>query len=284
MAKRLMALAIVIGVALIVARAAAPVTFIMTSGDRHVGDIASSSEASPSMPNGELNLERGTEELSFGMDQVAIIDYAGGTPSATELRSLRGEGHNVILRNGRSFAGRLVMLRQEVLRFHNNETGRTEEYRVSDLSRIYLNTDRARSIFNLQDSSDPSRPAFGQSNWGDRRTGEVAVSANTQWVDTGLDVVEADRLTFQSTGQIRLSNDRTAVAGPAGVGAARSPNHPVPAVGAGALIARINDGAPFFIGGGRAVVSMPATGRLQLGVNDDNVTDNSGSFRVRITR
>ena len=36
------------------------------------------------MPNGELNLERGTEELSFGMDQVAIIDYAGGTPSTTD--------------------------------------------------------------------------------------------------------------------------------------------------------------------------------------------------------
>jgi hypothetical protein len=214
-----------------------------------------------------------------------VIDYAGGTPSANELRALRDEGHNVVLRNGRTLPGRLVMLRPDVLRFHNNESGRTEEYRVGDISRIYLNTDRARSVFNVQDA-EANRSVFtpGQERWGGRRTGEVTVAGNTQWVDTGLDVVEGDRLTFQATGQIRLSDDRTAVAGAAGVSAARSPNHPIPAVGAGALIGRINDGQPFFIGGGRAVVSMPASGRLQLGVNDDNVTDNAGTFRVRITR
>jgi hypothetical protein len=284
MVKRMMALAIVIGAALIVARAAAPVTFIMTSGDRHVGDIASSSEASPSMPNGELNLERGTQELSFGMEQVAVIDYVGGTPSANELRTLRNEGHTVVLRSNRTFPGRLVMLRPDVLRFHNNESGRTEEYRVTDISRIYLNTERARSIFNVQDSSEPGVITPGQDRWGGRRTGEVNVAGNSQWVDTGLDVVEGDRLTFQAAGQIRLGSDRAAVAGAGGIGEARSPNYPIPAVGAGALIGRIDDGQPFFIGGGRAVVSMPASGRLRLGVNDDNVTDNSGAFRVRITR
>jgi hypothetical protein len=112
----------------------------------------------------------------------------------------------------------------------------------------------------------------------------VTVAGNVDWVDTGLDVTEGDRITFQSTGQVRLSGDRTAVAGPAGIGEARSPNYPVPAVAAGALIARINDEPPFFIGGSRTVVTMPASGRLRLGVNDDNVIDNSGAFRVRITR
>jgi hypothetical protein len=29
---------------------------------------------------------------------------------------------------------------------------------------------------------------------------------------------------------------------------------------------------------------MPADGRLQLGVNDDNVGDNRGEFQVEVTR
>jgi hypothetical protein len=283
MVKKMMALAIVIGASLIVAHATAPVTFIMTSGDRHVGDIASSSIASPSMPQGELNLERGTEELSFGMEQVAVIDYAGGTPSATELRALREDQHNVVLRNGRSFYGRLVTLRPDMLRFHNNEAGRTEEYRVSAISRIYLNTERARSIFDLQDASDPAFSP-GQPTWGNRRTGEVSVPSTSQWIDTGLDVMQSDRLTFQAAGQIRLSADRSAVTGPGGLAAARSQNYPLSGAPGGALIGRIDDGEPFLIGAGRTVVTMPATGRLRLGINDDLFTDNSGTYRVRIAR
>lgn len=281
MVRRLLSLAIVVGAALIVAQAAG-VTFFMTSGDRHVGDLAVSAEPSPAMPEGELTLERGAVRLSFGTEQVAMIDYAGVPPAAAELRALADDGHHVILRNGRSLHGRLVALRPDVLRFFNNTVGRTEEYRVSDISRIYLNSERARSIFNLQDAS--SDPFFPPTSWGSRRTGEVTVAGNVDWVDTGLDVTEGDRITFQSTGQVRLSGDRTAVAGPAGIGEARSPNYPVPAVAAGALIARINDEPPFFIGGSRTVVTMPASGRLRLGVNDDNVIDNSGAFRVRITR
>jgi len=282
MVKRWLSLAIVIGAALVVAGAAAAVTFITTSGDRHVGDIAMSSAPSASMPEGELALERGAVRLSFGTEQVAMIDFAGVTPPAAELRTLADDGHHVVLRNGRPLQGRLVSLRPDVLRFHNNAVGRTEEYRVTDVSRIYLNTERVRSIFNLQDAS--SDPSFPPTSWGNRRTGEVTVAGSIGWIDTGLDVTAGDRITFQSTGQVRLSGDRTSVTGPAGIGEARSPNYPVPAVAAGALIARIDDGAPFFIGGGRQVATMPQSGRLRLGVNDDNVNDNAGAFRVRMTR
>src|SRR5512145_2302240 len=101
MVRRLLSLAIVVGAALIVAQAAG-VTFFMTSGDRHVGDLAVSAEPSPAMPEGELTLERGAVRLSFGTEQVAMIDYAGVPPAAAELRALADDGHHVILRNGRS--------------------------------------------------------------------------------------------------------------------------------------------------------------------------------------
>jgi hypothetical protein len=73
-------------------------------------------------------------------------------------------------------------------------------------------------------------------------------------------------------------------AGPAG-GATRSQRYPVQSAGVGALIAKVGDsGTPFLIGDNRNSVTMPATGRLWLGVNDDNFNDNAGSFKVTVIR
>jgi hypothetical protein len=55
------------------------------------------------------------------------------------------------------------------------------------------------------------------------------------------------------------------------------PNHP-----AGALLARIGNGAPFVIGDGTNINRTTNSGRLYLGVNDDHLPDNSGAFRVTV--
>ena len=58
---------------------------------------------------------------------------------------------------------------------------------------------------------------------------------------------------------------------------------PIPNAPAGALVGRIDNGQPFLIGRNTSV-RMPANGTLFLGINDDNVTDNGGDFRVLIAR
>ena len=45
----------------------------------------------------------------------------------------------------------------------------------------------------------------------------------------------------------------------------------------------IYNGEPFGIGN-QMSLTIPATGTLYLGVNDDNVSDNSGQFQVVISR
>jgi hypothetical protein len=57
---------------------------------------------------------------------------------------------------------------------------------------------------------------------------------------------------------------------------------PLRAAFAGALIGRIDNGQPFGIGD-QVSVTMPASGTLYLGVNDDSVSDNSGQFQVVIS-
>ncbi|MEO8520663.1 MAG: hypothetical protein ABI603_04825, partial [Acidobacteriota bacterium] len=63
----------------------------------------------------------------------------------------------------------------------------------------------------------------------------------------------------------------------------RSTAGPLPNALAGALVGRIDNGQAFGIGN-LTTVSMPASGQLFLGVNDDKLDDNQGEFRVDIQR
>ena len=62
--------------------------------------------------------------------------------------------------------------------------------------------------------------------------------------------------------------------------------YPVPNAGVGALIGYIvstnGQTSPAFLVGSQLTYTAPVDGRLYLAVNDDNYSDNSGSFSVRI--
>ena len=52
---------------------------------------------------------------------------------------------------------------------------------------------------------------------------------------------------------------------------------------AAALIGRVGDSSDcFFIGDDKGVIRVRSSGRLYLGVNDDFLKDNTGSFRVTL--
>jgi hypothetical protein len=113
--------------------------------------------------------------------------------------------------------------------------------------------------------------------------GTFTVAANRQWTPTGIRVNQGEVLRFTSSGEIRFTGNADDRAGVAG-----SPAHkfvsgaPLPTALAGALIGRIDSGLPFGIGD-QTSITVPATGLLYLGTNDDNVSDNSGQFQVVIS-
>jgi hypothetical protein len=111
----------------------------------------------------------------------------------------------------------------------------------------------------------------------------IRVNSLQRWSDAGFDVRAGDTITFQASGTIRMSDNPEDVAAPAGsrVGR-RAPDAPILNQLAGALIARIGDYGPVFVGG-RATLVAPASGRLFLGVNDDHLPDNSGEFVVAVS-
>lgn len=112
----------------------------------------------------------------------------------------------------------------------------------------------------------------------------IAVPGNRQWTATNIRVNEGDTVRFQTTGEVRFMGTAEGRAGAAGsIGQKYVPGAPLPRAFAGALIGRIDNGLPFGIGD-QTSLRMPATGTLYLGINDDNVSDNTGQFQVEISR
>lgn len=119
----------------------------------------------------------------------------------------------------------------------------------------------------------------------------VDVPGNQQrGIDSGIDLRTGDQVTITATGNVTAGR-RAGVVSPEGgrqsAGAVFGATaYPVPTAGVGALIGYIvsNNGQasqPFYIGS-QSTFTTPVDGRLYLMVNDDNYSDNSGSFSARI--
>ena len=113
---------------------------------------------------------------------------------------------------------------------------------------------------------------------------EVVVPSTERWFDTGVDLRAGEVVNFDATGTIRMSTGNDSdTASPAGSSSGRhADNAPFRNRPAGALIGRIGNGAPVYLGE-HGQVSVPRSGRLYLSVNDDYLQDNTGEYRVMLT-
>ncbi|MGI8732923.1 MAG: hypothetical protein ACR2LM_06435 [Pyrinomonadaceae bacterium] len=197
------------------------------------------------------------------------------------------------------------------------EIGSTREFLADRDGRLYLTANRssyadARGSFTVEIRREVDLRASSDDNIFNRRrrpgvrsrrpqTGStvvrasevtVEVSGTTRvdgGVDTGIDVRSGDQITITATGRV-IAGRRIGEVGPEG---GRSSGfgsiigtRPVPTVGAGALIGylRLTDGqvTPAFLIGGNLLLNPTQEGRLFLAINDDDYSDNGGSFTVRI--
>jgi hypothetical protein len=256
-------------------------TFILTNGERKSGDVVFHGGESNNFIDGQLNLGDGGKEQSIPIDQVAVIDFVGGTPSPDELGRLGATGQYAVLRNGTALPGKFVNLVRGDTLLWQNESGQTQQFPIREVSRVYLNPQSARTAFNY---TGAAAGAAVVGTAGVLEAGAVRVDANQPWTDTGLTVKAGDLVTFRGTGQIAFGQSAGQTASVDGRGDVRSPNYPVSAMPAGGLIGKVGNSAPFPIGSNTAAIRMPANGRLMLGVNDNEVNDNGGFFSVVVQK
>lgn len=197
------------------------------------------------------------------------------------------------------------------------ELGSNREFTADRNGRLFLTANRgsytdARGAFDVQirrernlnaRESDDSNQDTGTStrtrdqNPRDRNSDRIGrprdvtidVPGNSRNTDTAIDVRSGDQLNITASGTITAGR-RVGQVGPEG---ARSTGfgsvvnaRPLPTAGVGALIGYIRtpDGQlsqPFLIGSSLSTTA-PMDGRLILAINDDDYSDNSGSFSVRI--
>ena len=257
--------------------AAERATFILTDGERKSGIVAFHGGQHENQINGHLNLAQdNAADLTFPTDQVAVIDFTGGRPLAAELAQL-GTGQMLVMRDGTSQQGRFVNMVGGDTLLWDNAAGQRQHFGIRDVSRVYLNPASARTVFNYHPAQ--AVPTPGQ-------TSGVAVRVDAQraWTDTGLNVNAGDRVVFSASGQIAYGQSAGQTSDPNGNSAERRATYPDPSVPVGALLGKVGNSAPFAIGMQTQPLVMPASGRLMLGVNDNELGDNSGFYSVTVTK
>jgi hypothetical protein len=180
----------------------------------------------------------------------------------------------LVLRNGRSFTGELVSVRNGRLEFQTDR-GRTERFDVREVERIEFS---GRGAGGFRDDRD-SRPPGNERPSGLRER-EVQVQGKDAWTRTNIELRGGQEIWCESRGEVRWGPGRKD--GPGGEsGSPRNPARPIPSRPGAALIGKIGEsGDPFFIGNERGPIQVRGRGVLFLGINDDYLQDNSGAFRV----
>jgi len=117
----------------------------------------------------------------------------------------------------------------------------------------------------------------------------VTVVARAGWTDTGIDVQRGNTATISASGTLQFRQGTPRV-GPQGVARGAECDRleqrgagawPAPKLACWSLIGRVGTGEPFAIGR-TATVHFSATGRLSLGINDNYLRDNAGSWSVQL--
>ncbi len=219
------------------------------------------------------------QDRAFPSADVSAVEFVVG-PVPAEAQARINEGRPfVLLRNGQVVDGRLSDLGgTRPLRITIDTPGGAREFLSTDVAQIHINP-VARPA---QQPAPPQAQPGGAPPTAPE--GAIAVPANVAWTDTRIAVAPGQRVRFSATGDIMISS--TASTGPGGRPAARaqSARYPLPGAPAGALIGRIDNEAPFLIGASTQPIAIRNFGFLRLGVNDDQVADNSGSFLVTVAR
>lgn len=197
--------------------------------------------------------------------------------------SVAASADTLVLRDGRRVEGELIGFRDGTIEFDGQRGfGGRERLRIDreDVLRIELEDrrgarERADRERDRGDANDNRRPSG-------LRERDVSVDSWVAWKDSGVEVRAGQAVYFSAAGRVRWGPGRQD--GPSGErNSPRNDGRPIPSRPAAALIGRIGESRDdFFIGDETGPIRMPASGRLFLGVNDDYLQDNTGSFRVTV--
>ncbi len=190
----------------------------------------------------------------------------------------------LVMRNGDQVRGQLVGIQNGTVEFREERGFNSRNIRV-DLREV-RRIDFDDEFGNRGNRPDENRGPAPGANRGPRagmRERNVVVSANVPWVDAGIDVRDGQQVFFVAVGQVTWGKGRKD--GPEGErNSPFNPGRPIPNRAGACLIGKVGDRSsdPFYIGDEQGAIRIRGNGRLFLGINDDNLRDNTGNWRVTV--
>ncbi|HEY2905859.1 MAG TPA: hypothetical protein VGJ29_08145 [Vicinamibacterales bacterium] len=199
----------------------------------------------------------------------------------------------IVLRDGRRVEGDLVAVHEGVIEFDGQRSGffgGRERLRIDRDEVVRIELDERREARGRESDSgrdrssdvDAGRDRDQRERPSGLRERDVSVDAAIAWKDTGIDLRPGQTVYFSAVGRVRWGPGRQD--GPEGEhGSPYNAGRPIPGRAAAALVGRVGEGSDyFFIGDDKGAIRVRSSGRLYLGINDDFLKDNSGSFRVTV--
>lgn len=240
-------------------------TLVLKSGERVTGQLVD-------LGGVGYTVRVNGQERQISQNDVAVIDFTGGTMSEADWAKFKGTSQ-IVLKSGQTIEGQLYDIGGTApLKLTVKTSSGDRELSSSEVARIVI----AKPENAVATSGTAAQPPAGGT--------AITVSAQQPWTPTGITVRKGQTLTFNTTGEIQLSPDANDKASSAGSTSGRyAQRSAMPRALAGALIGKIGNGQPFGIGNQTSIVA-PANGQLFLGVNDDSFADNQGSFQVTISK
>ena len=224
------------------------------------------------------------EDRAIGKDQVAWVDFGGSVNvNANAINAVAGNSHLIVMRNGDTMTAEWFDIGgTSPLRLAFKTSGGDRDIMSNEVARSYLaRPANAGGIISGGGGATPERGGM-------QADGSVAVMANQPWTDTGINVRAGEMLRFEVSRTIKFGNgagdEATADGNAEGTARAVLRTVPVRSMPVGGLIGRVGNGQPFAIGTAPELIRMPVNGRLWLGINDLSFNDNSGHFRVIVSR
>jgi hypothetical protein len=245
-------------------------TLVLQNGERPSGELVDLNASG-------FTLRVGGQDRHFAKNDVKAVEFVVGAPAAdAQARVNAGQGI-VILRSGQVVEGQLSDIGgSRPLRLTIDTPGGPRDFTSNDVAQIYLGGGSGQGVAPAGQAAQAGAPAAAP--------GAITVQGGQPWTDTGIIVARGERVQFNASGDIMIAANASSGVGGSPAATVPNGNYPVRNAPVGALIARIGSGPAFLIGGNNQPITMPAAGRLMLGVNDDHFPDNTGTYSVSITR
>ncbi|UCH96524.1 MAG: hypothetical protein JSV88_06655 [Candidatus Aminicenantes bacterium] len=178
------------------------------------------------------------------------------------------------------YEGKMVAFKFNTIYFNVYKFGKIQGTKRFPLYRVW------KIEFNEPQKEGLESPFEVEQNYNRLRKGKrlkkVVLTGDQKWIDTGIDVRIGQEILFLASGSIQI-DEKTMVYQSGEEYVNWNKNKPLPNQPTGAVIGRVGKkGELFYIGNDKAPFQMAEKGRLFVGINDFDFSDNSGQFTVII--